>query len=236
MTPLPPPDREIDIDALRALHAATTPGTWKLGTSRYGPGVMPAYICIDDAQICEVMTFARSDRTADDVRQSSHANAAYIVAAHNTMPALLDHVASLSSRLEQAERRLAASRHVRAVETSHARKVYQELRQARDDARAHLAAIDAPETILCDESHPNGLTPAMRALRVAAARMEQAETRERTLRTGLENGIFELGRLHTALLHAGKYPLASGIKTLIQRLEKVLVAAALPGRVDGAEQ
>lgn len=42
----------------------------------------------------------------------------------------------------------------------------------RDTLRAHLAAIDAPETILYDEDHPNGLTPAMRALRQAIAQRD----------------------------------------------------------------
>jgi len=117
---------------LRALHAAATPGKWKVSKYLDGGGVTVRTADAISARIC-VCTW--------------HPNTAIIVAAHNALPALLD-------RVEELEAALAATTHQSGVTRPSAPELAEEMEAARirtasngwlgvvDKLRARIAELE----------------------------------------------------------------------------------------------
>lgn len=81
--------RDIDINNLRELHAATTQGEWSEKTRRTS-SVENVY-CDEEIVAC----------CCYGGRNTSEANAKFVAAAHNIMPALLDELERLRSEKQQ---------------------------------------------------------------------------------------------------------------------------------------
>ena len=88
-----------DLDALEQLHAATTPGPWRqcrpCGVRRAGCDIVWA------ASNRELPLFG-----GDDVTCSTNADAAFIAAAHEAVPALIAEVRRLRRALERVRETL----------------------------------------------------------------------------------------------------------------------------------
>ena len=112
----------VDVEGLRALHAAATPGPWTFSTQ---------YDATDDDEP------ARLTSATHDVACSCclvRSDAAPIVAAHNALPALLDIAEAVKAWGAAMERRLRASNVGSNVE-------WIAMTEAESDARGAVAAI-----------------------------------------------------------------------------------------------
>lgn len=84
--------KEIDINSLRELHAATTQGEW------YHTGGDCVWPTLDEKGYEAI-----ADTNCDLSDRENRANAAFIAASHNAMPALLDELERLRGQLEARE-------------------------------------------------------------------------------------------------------------------------------------
>lgn len=85
----------MDIDKLKALALATTPGPWRASQNDVFAG--PRY------RVCQNVTAGGSSKGMADERQWQIANAAFIAACREAMPELIAEVERLRARFEYIE-------------------------------------------------------------------------------------------------------------------------------------
>lgn len=133
----------VDIEALRALERAATPGPWDADEDAW-------ILASDDDRGFVAQVFDGLRPTATD-ETSALANAAFIAAARNAFPALADEVERLRAALEQAAEsvaRAAVFRRSSETENEHLREL---LTRAREHIDGEIDVIDGDY----GEPHPN---------------------------------------------------------------------------------
>lgn len=102
---------KIDIAALRELHGKATPGEWTTEEPSYETPNM--WLVTDDCTMEHIAKFEAWDDGSDGlerIRDIDRHNIAFIAAAHNVLPALLDRIEELEGEVQHYVRDAAAAK------------------------------------------------------------------------------------------------------------------------------
>lgn len=158
-------DTPLDLAEIQRLLAVISPLPYWIEPAQ--PTLLHGYPRTLDAYIACGTRGDPSDTYDVIERYDVDTDYAYLVAAANVVPALIQELTTLRARVEQDA------------------DTIEDLQDDLKTLGSYLIAIKEPEAILVSADHPNGATPAMRALRTAVEQRDTAQAEVTRLASAL---------------------------------------------------